>query len=356
MEGNRSRRPSVRTGSTLDGEASRSSPGGPIQEHIEVTQIWQYEDTQAIRCVSFSSCARYLGIGTNSRSLIVFDSAAIEDGETEELLRRDRYHAGSIYCMSWSPGSTLLVTGSNDQSVQVLSFDHSAELVSPREQKITPQAGTVRTVCAVTCSTFLSGSSNEQCVRMWDVENGKCKATLDGHRWRQAMAGNALSLSCGSQGDGGLVAVGSSGGSVSMWSLRSCSPVWKPAEDVHPHKDANSVSISSDAVYIGAGYEDGSVAIWDTRSTAQQPLVYRREAHGDSCRAVALLTDFGSQQPKIASVGFDHSLIVINGTNATDCTLHEHTDRAVGISWCGERRMLISSSADASARCFKLRC
>ncbi|KAF4713034.1 WD repeat-containing protein 47, partial [Perkinsus olseni] len=129
MEGNRSRRPSARTGSTLDGEASRSSPGGPIQEHIEVTQIWQYEDTQAIRCVSFSPCARYLGIGTNSRSLIVFDSVAIEDGETEELLRRDRYHAGSIYCMSWSPGSTLLVTGSNDQNVQVLSFDHSAELV-----------------------------------------------------------------------------------------------------------------------------------------------------------------------------------------------------------------------------------
>ncbi|KAF4705856.1 WD repeat-containing protein 47, partial [Perkinsus olseni] len=118
------------------------------QEHIEVTQIWQYEDTQAIRCVSFSPCARYLGIGTNSRSLMIFDSAAIEDGETEELLRRDRYHAGSIYCMSWSPGSTLLVTGSNDQSVQVLSFDHSAELVSPREQKITPQAGTVRTVSA----------------------------------------------------------------------------------------------------------------------------------------------------------------------------------------------------------------
>ncbi|EER07403.1 hypothetical protein Pmar_PMAR020568 [Perkinsus marinus ATCC 50983] len=150
--------------------------------------------------------------------MIICDVEAIEDGDTVELLRRDKYHAGSIYCMSWSPESMVLVTGSNDQSLQVMFFDHGLTLDNARERRWYPQAGTIRTVCAASLTTFLSGSSNEHCVRVWDVDRDSSKATLGGPRWTDAMPGNALSLSCGHQDDGVLVAVGSSGGGVSIWS------------------------------------------------------------------------------------------------------------------------------------------
>ncbi|KAF4669472.1 WD repeat-containing protein 47, partial [Perkinsus chesapeaki] len=155
-----------------------SQKSEPVQEHIQVTQIWQYDDAQAIRCVAFSPCSRYLGIGTNSRSLIVCDADAIDEGDTVELFRREKYHGGSLW--------VILIT------------------------------------FADVCTKILS--------------------------------------------------------------VRSCSPIWKPQGESLHHKDANSVTISPDAVYVGAGYEDGSVAIWDIRSTSAKPLVHRHSAHGESCR------------------------------------------------------------------------
>ncbi|VDP74709.1 unnamed protein product [Echinostoma caproni] len=105
--------------------ASSRSPPSP--RYIPVTVL---EDSQAIRCVAFHPSGQYYAVGSNSKFLRVCQFPDIHDIRTDHvatapfiLMRRGKYHRGSIYCVAWSPDGGLIATGSNDTTVRLLPME-----------------------------------------------------------------------------------------------------------------------------------------------------------------------------------------------------------------------------------------
>ena len=68
---------------------------------------------------------------------------------TQVLLKRQKYHRGSIYCMAWSPDGKILATGSNDKSIKLFQFDSFNCMQSGDDVELNIHNGTVRELAFV---------------------------------------------------------------------------------------------------------------------------------------------------------------------------------------------------------------
>lgn len=65
------------------------------------------------------------------------------------VFKKQKYHRGSIYCMSWDPEGRCLATGSNDKTIKILQFDPHAHSQIGGEVEFNIHAGTVRDLAFV---------------------------------------------------------------------------------------------------------------------------------------------------------------------------------------------------------------
>ncbi|CAN0561621.1 unnamed protein product, partial [Ectocarpus sp. 12 AP-2014] len=85
-----------------------------------------------VRSVGFSADGGLFAVGCNDRTLRVCKTpseaelASNTNGTIEwpstEVIRRENHHLGSIFCLGFSPDSSLLATGSNDKLVRLLKL------------------------------------------------------------------------------------------------------------------------------------------------------------------------------------------------------------------------------------------
>jgi WD40 repeat protein len=64
--------------------------------------------------------------GTNSKALQVYCFRALLENETpqvEMIFEKNNHHQGSIYTLDWSLSGKFIASGSNDKSINLLSFD-----------------------------------------------------------------------------------------------------------------------------------------------------------------------------------------------------------------------------------------
>ena len=60
------------------------------------------------------------------------------------VFKRNKYHKGSIYCMTWNPLGDIIATGSNDKSIKLLRFDPDNCVQENAEAELNIHNGTVR--------------------------------------------------------------------------------------------------------------------------------------------------------------------------------------------------------------------
>ena len=310
-------------------------------------------DSHAIRAISFSPNGKILSIGTNSKSLKLYDFSPINEkflrhnnSSSDEfislklLFEKPNHHAGSIYCLDFSSNDKLIATGSNDKMIKIFVVpDFSSKTTEILELAIPDQHGTVRSVIfpPIEDNYFFSGGSFDNDINMWDTESGKRINTLKGHEKDI----NSLKFSVDENNQ--LKLLGSCGidNNVCFHDYRTNNPVKKV--QISNHGEINDITFSND--FICSVHNDGYICLYN--NNISQNIVKEFKASNKELRSI----NFSKDGKFLLTASFDKriSIFDINDEMKLVKSL-EHDDRAVNCKWHPDKPVIASSSADKTVR------
>jgi len=309
-------------------------------------------DSKAIRAISFSSNGKILSLGTNSKSLKLYDFSPINDKflyrnnssqndfiSLKLLFEKHNHHAGSIYCLDFSPNDKLIATGSNDKTIKIFVVpDFNENMNEVLELAILDQKGTIRSVLfPPTDNNFIfSGGSNDNNINMWDTESGKKINSLIGHK----ECINSLKFSVDENSDVKLLGSCGNDNIICFHDYRTNNPVKKI--EIKNHGEINDISFTND--YVCSVHNDGYIVLY---STIKETVVREIKASEKEIRVVNISKD--GKFLMIAS--FDKKISIFDINDDLKLVKYlEHDDRAVNCKWHPDKPIISSSSADNTVR------
>ena len=309
-------------------------------------------DSKAIRALSFSSNGKILSIGTNSKSLKLYDFTPINDKfllhnnssqdkfiSLKLLFEKPNHHAGSIYCLDFSPNDKLIATGSNDKTIKIFVvpdfFENTKEVL---ELAILDQKGTVRSVIfPPTENNFVfSGGSGDNMVNMWDTETGKKINSLIG----QKECINSLKFSVDENASVKLLGTCGNDNNIIFHDYRTNNPVRKV--EILNHGEINDISFSND--YICSVHNDGYICLYNN---LEEKVVKEIKTSDKEIRAC----NFSKDGKFLMTASFDKKISIFDINDDMKLVKYlEHDDRAVNCKWHPDKPIIASSSADNTVR------
>ena len=333
------------------------------------------EDTLPIRCCCFSPKGEFFAIGTNSKCLKIYDLSHILDNFTKRnniysqlnknnitasllsnsklnketigmIFEQKEHHHGSIFCIDWSSSGKLLATGSNDKTIKLMNIpqlieENNKKIIPDNETfelRITGNQGTVRSLCFEPTNdlVLLSANTGENTIKIWDTIKGMNIACLEGHNSDV----NAVKWSNDSQ----LFASCSVDKTIRFWDIRDCKSINILSGIQYSTINDISVFSKGNNTIVAVGHHDGLVTIWDY---SKQCVIKEICEHRKEVRSVA----FSPDGKYLLSGSFD-STIKIYDIDNDFCNIGklEHGDKVVSCKWHPEIPLIVSTSADKTAR------
>jgi WD40 repeat protein len=185
---------------------------------------------------------------------------------------------------------------------------------------------------AITCS-----QDNE--VRLWDLDEARCARTLGGHRGRI----DAVWM----HGDGRLAASASNDGTIRLWDLRAGTCL-RVIEHGHGHW-VKSVCLSADArSVLSSGYGEQPIRVWDAGTGGLIRAFDERPSNATAVRFTA--------GGRFAATGGEDSGVRVWDVATGRCvrTLDGHRDRVGALAVTPDGRYALSGSDDGTARLWEL--
>ena len=318
------------------------------------------EDSHPIRTSCFSPKGDCLAIGTNSRSLKIYSlSHVLSDfkkyikittkTKMPLIFEQQNHHLGSIYCIDWSVSGRLLASGSNDKNIKLMVVPELSESTNSKkndenddvlELQIEGHNGTVRSICFDPSSdlTLLTSGDSDKNIKMWDTENGSSKGELVGH------TNDVTSIKWSN--DGYYFGSGSVDKTIKLWDLKSLREICSiPTLGYGPINDISLLN-TGEMLIVAAGHVDGKITIWD----AQRKSLFTEIKENTQQKEVRGLA-FSPDGKYLVSGGFDNKVKIYDTMNNFNLSGElEHNDKVVSVKWHPDIPIMISTSADKTAR------
>lgn len=241
-----------------------------------------------------------------------------------------RHHRGSIYCLAWL-GDDLLVSGSNDKTIKLLSCHSNSDPLScTTHGRMTFHEGTVRELTFLSNGQLVSGGSGNPSLLISDPRTLKMVCILSGHT-KQV-------LSVAHSGRGSTCVSGGEDRTVRLWD-------WAARQCVHTLELPEVVtSLSCHRHHLAVALMDGSCAVYDVRNwsrvTAFQP-------HSNECRSIR-----HSPCGKWLLTGsYDGSVCLSEAAGTEWVEVAQHGDKIIQARWHPRGQLFASTSTDKTA-CF----
>ena len=305
-------------------------------------------DPQAIRTSCFNPKGDHIAIGTNSRTLKIYDlspitklfssnsnSTKIVSPSLPLLFEKENHHQGSIYTLDWSNDGELIASGSNDKIIKII-VSPDTNSTNILEMVITGHKGTLRSVLfnPEDKGTLFSGGTIDTNIFLWDTESGKQKGSLIGHSSDIHSIKSCLIPSVH------LIGSCEKNNIVNFWDIRSNQI--QNTITLKKHSSANDLSFSTSLVAVA--HTDGYISIIDYLTKA---VIKEIKVSDSEVRSV----NFSQNGKYLLCGGFDHKIRIYDVCNDfNQIKVLDHEDRVVSCKWHHQLPIISSTSADKTAR------
>ena len=296
----------------------------------KTVRIWDVESgrcisvlkghTGSISNVAWSPDGHWILSGGWDDTIKLWD---VESGRCIKSLEED---TGSVNCVAWSPDCLRALTGAwNNIRLRNLQSGQFIRVLDGHAANIISMAWSPDRFRVIT-------GANDKTVRIWDVETGRCLASLD----------NAGADTMRVSPDGKRVLFGSGwGGNLLVWDLE----LGRFIRKLEGHAEAvNSVAWSQDGRLAISGANDATVRLWDIESGQ---FIREFRDHTGAVKSVA----WNPNELRILSGGCDHTVRLWD-VESGQCirVLEGHTGTVKSVAWSPDGLNFITGANDATVR------
>ena len=304
--------------------------------------------TDTIWSVTFNADGQLLASSSDDRTIRLWDA------DTGQSLNTLQGHTHWIWSIAFSPDGQWLASGSFDQTVRLwdvdtgqclntlqgyannvwsIAFAPPGEAVSqatPLSKGVPKGLGHVGPT-----SRMLASASDDQIVRLWDVDTGQCRK-LKGHTdivFSVAFSPNRQLLASGS---------GNEERAVRLWNVEN----GECLNRLRGHASMiSSVAFSPDGQLLASSGADQTVRLW--RVSDGQPLKTLQTHHTNWVWSVA----FSPEGQRLATGSYDRTIRLWN-IDTGEClnTLQGHTSGVFSVAFSPDGQWLASGSSDQTVR------
>ncbi len=243
-----------------------SKPTWNLQQTISAHSDW-------VRCMSFTPDSLKLVSGSFDKTIKLWQL----DTGAEIYTLGERLKG--VFALAVSPDGKLLASGSWNETIELWNLETGSLLYNLSQHK-----ASVRALAIAPDSRTLISGSFDQTIVLWSLPDGTVtKTILD----REPIAAIALSA------DGTFLASTGDDGIVKIWSLASGLKIAESSGNKHC---IGSLSISPDAQTIAAGTVDGDLLLWQVEQIEnglpqQLSLAQTIKAHAGQINACVFSPD-----------------------------------------------------------------
>lgn len=184
-----------------------------------------------------------------------------------KIIRSFTEHSGSIYALCISSDGQTLISGSRDTTIKIWHL-HTIDIYKSNSinrligdglvDTLTGHSDSINAVAITQNGRIIISGSEDNTIKLWDLNTGECLATLDGHE-----AGvRAVAISP----DGQLLVSGSADNTIKLWQLPSVEnePICPdPIYTLTGHSDdVKCLAISHDGQILASGSHDKTLKLW----------------------------------------------------------------------------------------------
>ena len=202
--------------------------------------------TNTVNTLSFKPGSSILASGSNDDTIRIWDLTW--DAWKSRPVRTLRGHGNDVESVAWSPDGTLLASGSRDRTVRLWDPDNGANTSILRGH-----THTVRSVAWSPDGTLLASASNDDTIRIWDpMDTDSPLHVLEGH------TGNVHTLAF--HPTEAILASGSSDDTIRLWD--STTGAHKATLKGHTGS-VNTIAWNSDGSLLVSGSDDDTIRLWE---------------------------------------------------------------------------------------------
>lgn len=291
--------------------------------HAELGKSIFTDTFERVLTAKLSPDGIHLAAGTGSGDVYIWDAS----GDTPMPLYICRGHTDWVRSITFSQDGKMLVSGSDDQTIRLWDVETGTCL------SVLQGPSRVFSVALHPDGNTLASGHQDEIVRVWDWRTEECLHKLTGHMNR------IWSVAFSPEGD--MLASGSNDHTVRLWDVNrgECLRELKG----HSHR-VRSVAFSPDGVLLASGSKDSTIGIWEVK-TGQ--LLRRIEGSLRGVKSVAF-----SPTGKILACGTDDRTIQLLDvdTGHPIKTIEGHTSWIRSVAFSSDGKTIVTSSEDQTVR------